>query len=170
MPCSMPIAAPLLIYINYITFFLKHTTLDFAENACILVQNNPGPVPVKRRKKMKILLWIVQILLALWNLTGGSYTISNYEKLKAPGMNALPSYIWVALGALQVLAAIALVLPGKLVRVPKLNAIAAAYIALYALSGIILFAQYAGFPAMLWAVIPAALAAFVVYGRLTLKP
>jgi hypothetical protein len=119
---------------------------------------------------MKILLWVIQILLAIWNLMGGSYTIFNYMNLRAPAVKTLPASFWVALGALQIIAAIALLIPGKLVRVPKLNAIAAAYIFVFALSGIIIFAQYAGFPGMLWAVIPAALAAFVVYGRLTLKP
>ena len=31
---------------------------------------------------MNILLWVLQVLLALWNLIGGIYTVSNFEKLK----------------------------------------------------------------------------------------
>lgn len=38
------------------------------------------------------------------------------------------------------------------------------------LLGCVLFAQYAGFPGMLWGVAPAILAVFVAYGRMVLKP
>lgn len=31
---------------------------------------------------MNILLWVLQILLALWNMMGGIYTVFNYEQLK----------------------------------------------------------------------------------------
>jgi hypothetical protein len=107
---------------------------------------------------MNILLWILQILLALWNLTGGLYTVFHYENLKAAWITALPGPVWVALGLLQALFALGLVLP-------KLTHIAAVYLAINALLGCVLFAQYAGFPGILWGVVPALLAAFVAYGR-----
>jgi hypothetical protein len=53
---------------------------------------------------------------------------------------------------------------------PKLTPIAAAYLALNALLGCALFAKYAGFPGILWAVVPAILATFVAYGRTALEP
>jgi xanthine/uracil permease len=115
---------------------------------------------------MNIMLWVIQVLLAVWNLLGGSYTISNFDKLKSHAVDGLPASVWVALGVLQIIAAIALVIPGKLVKAPMLASIAAGYIAVYALSGCFLFAQYAGFPGLLWAVVPAALAAVVAFGRM----
>jgi uncharacterized membrane protein YphA (DoxX/SURF4 family) len=112
-----------------------------------------------RSKQMNIILWTVQILLALWNLTGGIYTISNYESLKSAWASDLPKPIWVALGVLQVISAICLV-------VPKLTPVAAIYLAVNALLGCLLFSKYAGFPGLLWGVVPAVLAAFVAYGRM----
>lgn len=112
---------------------------------------------------MNILLWVLQILLGLWNLIGGIYTFSNYQNLKGGWGNDLPKPAWVALCALQVFFALGLVLP-------KLTPIAAVYLAVNALLGCALFAQYAGFPGILWGVIPALLALFVVYGRFSLKP
>ncbi len=46
----------------------------------------------------------------------------------------------------------------------------AACLALNSLLGCALFTQYAGFPGMLWSVVPALLAAFVAYGRRARKP
>jgi len=110
---------------------------------------------------MNILLWVFQILLALWNIIGGIYTISNYEQLKSPLANDLPKSVWVGIGVLQVVFAVGLVLP-------KLTPIAAIYLAANALLGCALFAKYAGFPGILWGVVPAISAAFVAYGRMVL--
>jgi hypothetical protein len=115
---------------------------------------------------MNILLWILQILLAAWNAIGGVYTISNFEKIRAPRARSLPKPVWIVLGSLQVLFALGLVLPGAIGSSPRLAALSAAYLAVNALSGCALAAQYAGFPGMLWGVIPALLAAFVAYGRM----
>src|SRR5258708_4749889 len=109
---------------------------------------------------MNILLWALQILLVLWNMIGGVYTISNYEQFKSAWANDFPKPAWVALGVLQVLFALGLFLP-------KLTPVAAAYLAANALLGCALFAKYAGFPGLLWGVVPAALAAFVAYGRIS---
>lgn len=119
---------------------------------------------------MNILLWVLQILLALYNMMGGIYTVFNFEKLKGAWMNDLPKPAWVALGVLQALFALGLVLPGAAGVLPTLTPIAATYLAVYALLGCALFAKYAGFPGILWAVVPAILAAFVAYGRIALQP
>ena len=115
---------------------------------------------------MNILLWVLQALLAFWNVTGGLYTISNYEKLKGAWAGDLPKAAWVTLSVLQILFALGLILPGAFRVLPKLTPIAAAYLTLNALLGCVLFAKYAGFPGILWGVVPAILAAFVAYGRL----
>jgi uncharacterized membrane protein len=108
---------------------------------------------------MNILLWVLQVLLALWNLIGGVYTFAHYEQLKG-GLGAdLPGSAWMVIAALQVLSALGLVWP-------KLAPVAAIYLAVNALMGCAIFAQYAGFPGMLWGVIPALLALFVAYGRM----
>jgi uncharacterized membrane protein len=119
---------------------------------------------------MNIALWILQILLALWNMIGGVYTILNDEQLKAACVNGLPQPVWIALGALQALFALGLIVPGAAGRWPKLTFISAVYLALNSLLGCALFAKYAGFPGMLWGLVPALLAAFVAFGRRARKP
>ena len=108
---------------------------------------------------MNILLWVLQVLLGLWNLTGGLYTFSNYDQLKSAWAADLPKPVWMAMAALQVLFAIGLV-------VPKITPVAAIYLAVNALLGLAMFSKYAGFPGMLWGVVPAIFLSFVAYGRM----
>ena len=74
------------------------------------------------------------------------------------------------IGILQVIFALGLVLPGMVGMFPKLIPISAIYLSVNALLGCALFAKYAGFPGMLWGVVPAILLAFVAYGRIALNP
>jgi hypothetical protein len=115
---------------------------------------------------LNILLWALQIVLAFWNLTGGFYTAFHYEELKSAWAGNLPGPVWVLLGGLQILFAVGLVLPGFTGTLQKLVPISAIYLGVFALLGCVLFSKYAGFPGVLWAIIPAALAAFVAYGRM----
>jgi len=112
---------------------------------------------------MNSLLWALQVLLALWNLVGGGYEAMNYETLKGSWVSGLPNPVWVGYGVLQVLFALGLVLP-------KFVPIAAFGLAVLSLLGCALFAKYAGFPGVLWGLVPALLAAFVAYGRSVPKP
>jgi hypothetical protein len=114
---------------------------------------------------MNILLWVLQILLAFWNFTGGIYEAFHYENLKGAWANALPTPVWIAYGVLQALFALSLVLPWR-----KLTPIAAASLTVLSLLGCVLFAKYAGFPGILWGLVPSILSVFVLYGRKVLKP
>jgi len=101
-------------------------------------------------------------MLGLWNLIGGLYTFAHYDQLKGGWGTVLPASAWALISLLQILFALGLVLP-------KFTPVAAMYLAVNALFGCALFTQYAGFPGMLWGVVPALLAAFVAYGRIVLK-
>jgi uncharacterized membrane protein len=112
---------------------------------------------------MNILLWILQILLALWNFTGAGYMVFHYQNLaNAWALNALPKPVWVVYGVLEALFALGLFLP-------KLVPGAAIGLAVLVLLGIALFTQYTGL-GLFWAFVPALLLAFVAYGRIALKP
>lgn len=118
---------------------------------------------------MNILLWVVQILLALWNTIGGIFILSNHEMVaKGWAVRVLPKPAWMALGVLQVLFALGLVVPGAFRVLPKLTPISAVGLGVISLLGLALYVSYAGFPGILWAVVPALLAAFVAYGRFAL--
>lgn len=119
---------------------------------------------------MNILLWTLQILLALWNVIGGIFTFSNYDKIKGAMATNLPKSVWMTIAVLQVLFALGLIVPGAFRVMPNLTPISAVYLGLNALTGCVLFAQYSGFPGMLWGVIPAILCAFIAYGRFVLMP
>jgi hypothetical protein len=113
---------------------------------------------------MNILLWILQVLLALWNLIGGSFVIMNYDKVGCPSaLSVLPQPFWIAIGGIQILFALGLFWS-------KSTAVSAVGLALVSLLGLAIYTQYAGFPGLLWGVIPALLLAFVAYGRFVLKP
>jgi uncharacterized membrane protein len=116
-------------------------------------------IDTQRRNSMNALLWALQALLAFWNWTGGIFAAINFEKLKGPMANDLPQPVWIAISVLQVLFAIGLM-------VPKVTPVAAVYLAVNSLAGCILFAKYAGFPGILWGVIPAAISGFVAYQRM----
>jgi hypothetical protein len=119
----------------------------------------------KMSKSTNILLWIFQILLALYFLAGGIYMIGHYQLIAtAWALQTVPQPIWMALGALQVLFALGLVLTVKIVS--RQLFISAVGLIVISLLGIVLYAMYAGM-GMLWAVVPAILLAFVVYGRRT---
>ncbi len=109
------------------------------------------------------------------------YTLLNYEIIakQVASMNALPKPAWMALGVLQVVFALGLVLPGAVRVLPKLTPIAAACLAVVMLLVGALNVYYAVYPTMIWAQVPrilaaylapAILAAFVAYGRFALKP
>jgi hypothetical protein len=114
---------------------------------------------------MNILLWVLQILLALYYLMGGSWMVS-----KVPGawLKILPKPIWMALGLLQALFALGLVLPGLIGMSPIITPIAAVgvvveTVSVSAMTGV----KWKGF---IWVLIPALLSLFVAYGRFVLKP
>jgi|SRR6185369_2060723 len=119
---------------------------------------------MKITKQMNIFLWVLQILLALYNFAGGLYLSFNYEKIASVwALSALPAPAWMALGLLQALFAIGLVVRFK--KMPNLTGISAVCLAIISLLGVVLYIAYAHFPGMLWGVAPAILLAFIAYKR-----
>jgi hypothetical protein len=114
---------------------------------------------------MNIPLWVFQILLALYYLMGGSWMVS-----KVPGawLKLLPKPVWMAIGLLQILFALGLVLPAAVGIMPKLTLIAAVGVAVETV--LVAALTKPKFQGLLWVLIPAALALFVAYGRFVLVP
>lgn len=90
------------------------------------------------------------------------------SKVPPVWLKLMPKPAWVALGLLQALFALGLVLPGAMKVLPKLTPIAAVGVAVET----VLVSMMTGvkFPGILWAGLPALLALFVAYGRLVLSP
>lgn len=117
-------------------------------------------------KLMNIALWVIQVLFALYFVAGGIFLIGHYKILANTwALNTLPAPVWMALGVLQVVFAIGLVLPGVTGVLPKkLISISAVGLAVISMMGIALYGAYAG-SGMLWAVVPAIMLAWVAYER-----
>ena len=114
---------------------------------------------------MNILISILQILLGLWNITGGAYMTTHSQELISPwATSTFPSFFWIIFGAVQVLFSIGLI-ASVAKKCKKWAPVSAIGLAIIALLGIPFYASYAGFPGVLWGIIPALLLAFVAYWR-----
>ncbi|MBB3060107.1 hypothetical protein [Microbulbifer rhizosphaerae] len=120
---------------------------------------------------MNILLWVLQIALALHTAVGAVWKLSNSEET-VPSLNAIPHGVWLAMSVVELFFSLCLILPAFYKPLAILAPIAAVCIAvemllfsaLHVLSG---DANYG--PIIYWLVV-AAICAFVAYGRFVLKP
>src|SRR5437867_12090012 len=117
---------------------------------------------------MNVLLWVLQVALALLYLAGGSYKVFKFDEL-ANQMRALSRGGWRALGVLEMLGGVMLVVPAAAQWIPILTLLAATALALQTLALAGLYARYslklAATNALVWAVVMGLLSAFVAYGR-----
>ena len=118
---------------------------------------------------MNILLWVLQILLALYYAMGGVYQL-NVGKLPQGWFKIVPKPGWIVLGALQVLFALGLVLPPLLKVMPQVTPLSAVGLIVETMLVYALTIQKFVFKAAIWVLIPAVLAVFVAYGRFVLVP
>jgi len=116
-------------------------------------------------------LSFLQILLALHTAVGAVWKSSNSEQAM-PSLGAIPHGVWQSMTVLELLCAVALIIPLFDKRAAILAPIAAGFVAAEMLffSGVHLaFGSTSIGPVIYWLVV-AAVSAFIVYGRLVLKP
>lgn len=120
---------------------------------------------------MNILLWVLQIVLALLYIPGGAGKIFMFDQLslQVASMKALPQSLWTLLGACEWLAALGLILPGATKVLPILTPIAAVCLAVEAIVITILHASYGEVTPMIWSLVMGLMAAFISYGRFKVK-
>lgn len=124
---------------------------------------------------MNVLLWVLQVALALQSFAGGAYKVFKFDAIaQMPAMDALSRGGWGAVGVFEMLCAILLIVPAATKRMPVLTPLAAAALALESLALAVLYGQHSlkltATNPMLYAIVGALLAAFVAYGRYALKP
>ncbi|HEY9857163.1 MAG TPA: DoxX family protein [Stenomitos sp.] len=122
---------------------------------------------------MNILLWVLQVALALQTFAGGAYKIVQFDAIaQMPAMSALPRGGWGAIGVLEMLLAVLLVVPAATKWLPVLTPLAAVALALesFALAG--LYGRYSlqltATNPMVYVIVGGLLAALVAYGRYAL--
>jgi hypothetical protein len=124
---------------------------------------------------MNILLWVLQIALALFSLAGGAYKNFQYAELaKTPAAAALSRGSWGAIGVFEMSCAVLLIVPAATKWMPVLTPLAATALALESVALGVLFARYSlkltAENPLVWVVGMGLVAAFVAYGRYALTP
>ena len=120
---------------------------------------------------MNVLLWVLQVALAFLYVAGGSYKTFKFDAL-ANHMRALSRGGWRALGVLEIVGAILLVVPAAAKWMPLLTPLAAGVLALETLALAGLYGRYSlkltAKNPLVWAVVMGLCAGLVAYGRYTL--
>jgi hypothetical protein len=120
---------------------------------------------------MNIVLWIVQVVLALLYLFAGGMKVFALEKVtdEYPSMKALPRAVWTASGLLEIVCSVGLIVPAAFHLQPVLTPVLATVLAIEA---VLLTARHVKWKenAAIGSAVFAALAAFIAYGRFALSP
>jgi hypothetical protein len=119
---------------------------------------------------MNLLLWILQILLALHTVIGAVWKFTNSEQT-VPSLNAIPHGVWLTMSALELLCSLALIVPAFNKSLAILVPIGAGFIVAEMLffCGVQMYSGDANYGHMMYWLVVAALCAFIAYGRV-LKP
>jgi hypothetical protein len=120
---------------------------------------------------MNILLWVLQILLAVHTAVGAVWKFSNSEQT-VPSLSAIPHGAWLAMSVVELLCALGLILPAFYKPVGILAPIAAAVIAAEMLlfCGVHISSGDANYGPMIYWLVVAAVCAFIAYGRFVVRP
>ena len=120
---------------------------------------------------MNVVLWVLQALLALHTAVGAVWKWSNSERTM-PSLAAIPHGVWLGLSVVELLCVVALIVPAFSKRLAVLAPIAAAFVAAEMLffSGVHLASGSTSIGPVIYWLVVAAICAFIIYGRLVLKP
>jgi hypothetical protein len=121
---------------------------------------------------MNILLWVLQVLAALLYGASGVMKVFMLDKVSADvaSFGALPREAWTALGILELVCTIGLIVPGALHWQPKLTVVAAAVLAIESLVFVGVHVKYREITPIIFSAMLGLLMAFIAYGRMVLQP
>jgi uncharacterized membrane protein YphA (DoxX/SURF4 family) len=121
---------------------------------------------------MNTLLWILQLLAALVYASSGVMKVFMFDKVSqdVPSFGALPRQAWTALGILELVCTIGLILPAALHWRPTLTVVAAVVLAIESLVFIGVHVKYREMTPIIMSAVLGLLMAFIAYGRMVLKP
>ena len=121
---------------------------------------------------MNILLWVLQVLTALLYGASGVMKVFIFDKVsgQVPSFGALPREAWMALGTLELVCTVGLIVPAAFHWQPVLTVVAATVLAIESLVFIGVHAKYREIPSMILSGVLGLLMAFIAYGRMVLTP
>jgi hypothetical protein len=120
---------------------------------------------------MSIVLWVLQVLLALHTAMGALWKFSNSEQ-SVPSLSAIPHGVWLGLIGVELLCTLGLVAPALSSSLAILAPVAAICIAVEMLlfSGVHLASGATEHGQMIYWLVVAAFCAVIAYGRLVVSP
>lgn len=121
---------------------------------------------------MNILLWVLQVLLAVHTAIGAVWKFSHSAEETMASLGAIPKGAWLAMSVIELLCALGLILPAFNKSLGLLAPIAAVLIAAEMLLFCVLHISSgeSNYGPMIYWLVVAAICAFIAYGRLMLKP
>jgi uncharacterized membrane protein YphA (DoxX/SURF4 family) len=121
---------------------------------------------------MNILLWVLQVLGALLYAVSGVMKVFMFDKVSVdvPSFGALPREAWTALGILELICSVGLIVPAAFRWKPALTVVAAAVLAIESLVFIAVHVKYREFAPIIMSGALGLLMGFIAWGRMVLKP
>jgi uncharacterized membrane protein YphA (DoxX/SURF4 family) len=121
---------------------------------------------------MNILLWILQVLAALLYGSSGVMKVFMFEKISQDvrSFGALPRGAWMALGILELLCTIGLIVPAAIHWRSQLTVLAATLLSIESLVFVWVHVQYQEITPLILSAVLGLIMAFVAYGRAALSP
>ena len=121
---------------------------------------------------MNILLWVLQVLAALLYGSSGVMKVFMFDKVSqdVPSFRALPRKAWITLGILELVCTVGLIVPAAFHWRPQLTILAATVLAVESLVFVGVHVKYREVPSMILSGVLGLLMAFIVYGRMVLRP
>ena len=121
---------------------------------------------------MNILLWVLQVLAALLYGASGVMKVFMFDQIShdVPSFGALPRDAWMALGILELVCAVGLIVPAAFHWKPTLTVVAATLLAIESLVFIGVHVKYGEITPLILSGALGLIMAFIAYGRMVLKP
>lgn len=121
---------------------------------------------------MNILLWVLQTAAALLYASSGVMKVFLFDKVSkdVPSFGALPRPVWAALGILELLGTLALILPGVLHSHTYLTVAAAIVLCGESLLFVWVHIKYAEKTPIIMSAVLGIIMAFIASGRFALAP
>jgi uncharacterized membrane protein YphA (DoxX/SURF4 family) len=121
---------------------------------------------------MNMVLWVLQLVAALLYGSSGVMKVFMFDKISqdVPSFGALPRQAWMALGILELVCTIGLIIPGALHWQPSLTIVAATALAVESLVFVGVHIKYREVTPIIMSGVLGLLMVFVAYGRMVLLP
>ena len=121
---------------------------------------------------MNILLWVLQVLAALLYASSGVMKVFMFDKISkdVQSFGALPREAWMALGILELVCTVGLIVPAAFRWQPSLTVVAATALAIESVVFVWVHAKYGQITPIILSGVLGLVMAFIAYGRMVLTP